>query len=101
MALTTKIDHLQSDIGLTIRDLDSFKDRITEVEQCVSSTVDRQGDHTVDLHTLKTEVCYLEARVEDADNCNHRNNLSILSLSGVQRAQTLLASLKICWRKCF
>lgn len=79
-ALTTKIDYVQSDIGLIRRDLDSFRARITTVEQRVSDVEDRQRDQGADIHTLKVKVRHLEAKAEDMENRNRRNNLRILGL---------------------
>lgn len=53
---------------------------MSEVEQRVSQTEDTVRDHVADLHTLKTKVKVLEARAEDAENRNRRNNLRIIGL---------------------
>lgn len=78
--LTTKIDHVQAETALICRDMDRFRERVTEVEWRVSSTEDAQREHQTDLQTLKAKVKVLEARAEDAENRNHRKNLHILGL---------------------
>lgn len=77
---TTKIDHVQTETALIRRDMDKFRDRVTEVERRVSNTEDVLRDHHADIQALKLKVKNLEARAEDADNHNRRNNLQVLGL---------------------
>lgn len=77
-ALTEKMDHVYTELGLIRRDIYAFRSSVTEVEQRVSSTEDVQREHAADLHSLKIRVKHLEA--EDAENLNRLNNLHILGL---------------------
>lgn len=77
---TTLTDKVHTELGLIRRDLDTFRGCMAEVEQRVSSTEDVQMEHSVDLRVLKTKVKHLEARVEDPENQNRRNNLRVLGL---------------------
>lgn len=65
-ALMDKIDHVQTNVDLICRDLDSFRGRVMEVEQRVSATEDTVREHSGDLHTLKAKVKILGSRAEDA-----------------------------------
>lgn len=78
--LTVKIDHVKTEATLIHRDMDRFRERVTEVERRVSSMEDTQRDHHADLQILKSKVKVLEARAEDAKNRNRRNNLWVLGL---------------------
>lgn len=60
--------------------MDKFRECVTEVERRVSAVEDIQRDHHSDLHTLKSKVKVFEARTEDAENRNRRNNVRVLGL---------------------
>lgn len=78
--LTAKIENAQTEIALMCRDMDRFRDQVTDVERRVSGTEDVQRNHHEDLQTLKLKIKNLKARVEDAENRNRRNNLHVLGL---------------------
>lgn len=78
--LTTKIDHVQTETALIRRDMDKFRDRVTEAERRVSDVEDTQREHHADIQALKLKVKHLENRAEDAENRNRRSNLRILGL---------------------
>lgn len=78
--LTTKIDHVQTEMALIRRDMDKFRDHVEEVERRVSEMEDVQREHHTDLQALKLKVKNLEIRAEDAENQNRRNNLQVLGL---------------------
>lgn len=79
-SLTEKVDHIQTHVEFIRKDFDTLRGRMHEVEQRVSQNEDTVRDHGADLHVLKTKVKVLEARAEDAENRNRRNNLRILGL---------------------
>lgn len=78
--LTTKIDHVQTETAPIRRDMDRFRDRVTEAERRVSEIEDTQRDHHAYIQALKLKVKHLENRAEDAENRNRRSNLRILGL---------------------
>lgn len=78
--LTTKIDTVQLEIGLIRQDFEKVRQRVTEVERRVGDTEDTVRDHSASLHTLQVRVKHLEAKAEDSENRNRRNNLRIIGL---------------------
>lgn len=78
--LTGKIEQMQLDISLIRRDMDTFRNRLSEAERRVGDAEDVLQDHTVSLRTLQTKIKALETRAEDAENRNRRNNLRIVGL---------------------
>lgn len=79
-ALMTKIDDLQVDITRLRSDINAIKDRTSEVERRVGAVEDDMHTTETTIHTLKQQVKVLEARAEDAENRNRRNNVRILGL---------------------
>lgn len=57
-----------------------MRQRVTEVERQVGDTEDMVRDHSASLHTLQVRVKHLEARAEDSESRNRRNNLRIIGL---------------------
>lgn len=74
-SLSEKVDHIQTHVEFIRKDFDTLRGRMHEVEQRVSQNEDTVRDQGADLHTLKTKVKVLEARVEDVENLNRGNNL--------------------------
>lgn len=71
-----KIFLMQTEIGLISRDMDKFRDRLTEAEWRVGDTEDSVRDHHASLHTLRVKV-HWNPRAEDSENRNRRNNLGL------------------------
>lgn len=79
-ALTSKIDSLQIEMGLMRKDSEKLRRRVDEVETHVGDTEEVVRDHMATLHTLQIRLKHLEAKTEDAENRNWRNNLRIIGL---------------------
>lgn len=79
-ALTSKIDDLQTDINRLRYDIDTVKDRTSEIERRVGAVEDTTNTIENSVHVLKQQIKVLEARAEDAENRNRRNNIRILGL---------------------
>lgn len=82
--LTTKIEQMQSEMGLIRRDMDKYRDRLTEAERRVGDTVDTIREHGASLRILQVKMKMLESRAEDQENRNRRNNLRLVGLPGGQ-----------------
>lgn len=62
------------------RDMDCFRSRLTDAERRVGEVEDALQNQGVSLRTVQTKMKVLEARAEDAENRNRRNNLRIVGL---------------------
>lgn len=80
ITLTTKIEQMQMEMGLITRDMDKYRDRLSEVERRTSDTEDMVRDQGASLHMLQVPVKAMEARAEDQENRNCRNNLRVVGL---------------------
>lgn len=78
--LTTKIEQMQSEMGLIRRDMDKYRDRLTEAERRVGDNEDVIRDHSASIRTLQVKMKTLESRAEDQENRNRRNNLRLVGL---------------------
>lgn len=78
--LTTKIEQIQSEMGLIRRDMDKYRDRLTEAERRVGENEDEIRDHGASIRILQVKMKTLELRAEDQENRNRRNNLRLVGL---------------------
>lgn len=66
--LMAKIEQMQKEIGLVRRDMDKFRDRLSEVERRVGDTEDMIREHDTSLHTLQLKMKAMESWAEDQKN---------------------------------
>lgn len=78
--LTAKIEQIQMEMGLVRRDMDKFRDRLSETERRVGDTEDTIREHDTTLRTLQLKMKAMESRAEDQENMNRRNNLRLMGL---------------------
>lgn len=78
--LTAKIDLLQTDFGLMRGDMDTFCDRLGEVERRVGKSEDSAREQGSSIHILQVKMKALESRAEDNENRRRRNNLRVVGL---------------------
>lgn len=65
VTFTAKIDSLQIDTGLICRDMEKFRNQLTDAVLHLEDTV---REHSAQLHTLYTKVRSLEFKAENAEN---------------------------------
>lgn len=78
--LTAKIEQIQMEMGLVRRDMDKFRDRLSESERRIGDTEDILREHGASLRTLQLKMKAVETRAEDQENRNRRNNLRMVGL---------------------
>lgn len=78
--LTAKIEQIQMEVGLVRRDMDKFRDRLSETERRIGDTEDTLREHGASLRTLQIKMKTVETRAEDQENRNRRNNLRVVGL---------------------
>lgn len=75
--------------------------RLSSVEQYLGHTEDMVAEHTTALCFLQTKVRALENKAEDAENCNHRNNLCIMGLAESAEGPKPMIFVEELFRNCY
>lgn len=75
--LTAKIEQMQMEMGLIRRNMDKYRNRLSEAERRVGDTEDTLRAHGNSLHTLQVKMKVMESHAEDQEN---RNNLCLVGL---------------------
>lgn len=78
--LKGQMDLIASDVSQIRQDLDGFKDRVSEVENRVSTLEDSKKSDSRELQALQQQVKQLQERANETENRLRRNNVHILSL---------------------
>lgn len=74
------IEQLASECMLVRHDMDKFRVRLTEAENRIGSTEDLQASQLAQITELQLHASSLINKVEDAENCQRRNHISLMGL---------------------
>lgn len=91
--LTVTFDVMATDIGLIRHDMDKFRSRVSEAEECISHLEDSTRSDSRELQTLQIEVKALQEKAKDTENRLRCNNIRILGPRPAEFAETLLTQL--------